>query len=261
VVRITSRQNGRVAQYRTVARGGDKALVLLDGAHLVADALAARLRLEHVLVAAEALTDIDIQTLVDQAVARQFEVAIGSAPVMAAASPVRSPSPIVALAERPSLGPRVFESRHPLVIVACDVQDPGNLGAIVRVAESAGASGVLTTGQSADPFGWKAVRGSMGSALRLPIGTLATGEDAVAEARRNGCRIVATVPRGGAALFEADLNGSLAILIGGEGRGLPDALLASADQRLTIPMQAPVESLNAAITAALVTYEARRRRS
>jgi RNA methyltransferase, TrmH family len=261
VLRITSRQNGSVARYRTVARGDDKALVLLDGAHLVADALAAGLRLEHVLVAAEALDTLDIRPLVEQAAARHVDVAIGSASVMAAASPVRSTSPIVALAQRPSPGPRVFESTHPLVIIACDVQDPGNVGAIVRVAESAGASGVIAAGQSADPFGWKAVRGSMGSALRLPIATLATGEDAVVEARENGCRIVATVPRGGAGLFEADLNGSLAILIGGEGRGLSDTLLASADQCLTIPMQAPVESLNAAITAALVMYEARRRRS
>lgn len=259
--RVTSRQNRSVARFRAVARGGDQRLLLLDGAHLVADALAAGLRLEHVLVGAEALSNRDIERLVEDASARRVDVALASASVMAAVSPVRSASPIVALAERPRLGARMFDTAHLLVIVACDVQDPGNLGAIVRVAESAGASGLIAAGQSVDPFGWKAIRGSMGSALRLPITTCRTGEDAIAEARRHGCRIVATVPRDGSSLFETELKGSLAILIGGEGHGLSDSLLASADQRVTIPMEPPVESLNAAITAALVAYEARRRRS
>ena len=89
---------------------------------------------------------------------------------MDALSPVRSSSAIVALAERPrDRSTRVYAGAGPLVVIAVDVQDPGNLGAIVRVAEAAGATGVVAAGASADPFGWKALRGSMGSALRLPI--------------------------------------------------------------------------------------------
>ena len=259
--RITSRQNRIVAQYRAAARGDADDLLLLDGTHLVSDALTAGLRLHHLMVAAEALAHADIQPLIERATSRNVDVAIASAPVMAAASPVRSSSPIIALAARPSLESRMFTGDQLLVIVACDVQDPGNLGAMARVAESAGASGLMAVGQSADPFGWKAVRGSMGSALRLPIATRATAEEAVAEARRHGCRIVATVPRGGGSLFKADLKGSIAILIGGEGHGLSHSVVQEADERLTIPMQAPVESLNAAVTTALVAYEAWRRRS
>jgi RNA methyltransferase, TrmH family len=261
VQRITSRQNRIVAQYRAVARGDADDLLLLDGTHLVSDALTAGLRLHHLMVAAEALAHADIQPLIERATSRNVDVAIASAPVMGAASPVRSTSPIIAMAARPSLGSRMFTGDHLLVIVACDVQDPGNLGAMARVAESAGASGLMAVGQSADPFGWKAVRGSMGSALRLPIATRATAEEAVSEARSHGCRIVATVPRGGDSLFKADLKGSIAILIGGEGHGLAHSLVQAADARLTIPMEAPVESLNAAVTTALVAYEARRRRS
>jgi TrmH family RNA methyltransferase len=141
------------------------------------------------------------------------------------------------------------------------VQDPGNLGAIVRVAEAAGATGVVAAGGSANPFGWKALRGSMGSALRLPIASEPAAENAVAEARRHGCRIVATVPRDGRSLYDVDLAGPLQVLIGGEGRGLASALTDLADERVTIPMQAPVESLNAAVTAALIVYEARRQRT
>ena len=94
----------------------------------------------------------------------------------------------------------------PLVVVAVDVQDPGNVGAIVRVAEAGGATGVIAAGASADPFGWKALRGSMGSALRLPVVRATDTADALADARRHGCRIVATVPRGGRPLFDDRLS-------------------------------------------------------
>ena len=105
------------------------------------------------------------------------------------------------------------------MIIAADVQDPGNLGAIVRVAEAGGATGVVAAGISANPFGWKALRGSMGSALRLPIAIRRDTAAAVDDARRHGCRIVATVPRGGDAHDGADLRGPLALLVGGEGAG------------------------------------------
>src|SRR5438067_1038241 len=83
---------------------------------------------------------------------------------------------------------------------------------------------------------------------------------AIALARRRGCRIVATVPRGGTPVFETDLSGPVVILVGGEGPGLRPAIAAAAGVRVTIPMQPPVESLNAAVTAAVILYEAHRQR-
>jgi TrmH family RNA methyltransferase len=250
-----------VARYRAAARGDSADVLLLDGAHLVSEALMASVPLQHVMVSSEAAASSEIEPLLARATAQRVDVAVASAKVMEAASPVRSTSPIIALANRHDLESDVYATVPPLVVIACDVQDPGNLGAIVRVAEAAGASGMMAAGQCADPFGWKALRGSMGSALRLPIATRATADDAVAEARRHHCRIAATVPRNGTPLFAADLRAPLAILIGGEGPGLPPAIVKAADVRLTIPMEQPVESLNAAVTAALVVYEARRQRS
>lgn len=258
--RITSRQNSVVGEFRAVARGDEPSRVLLDGPHLVADALAAGCQLDRVAVVAERADDPDIAPLVAGAVRAGAEAAIVSAPVMAAISPVRSPSPIVALARRPDLRARMFETARPLVVIACDVQDPGNLGAMARVIEGAGATGLIAAGQSADPFSWRAVRGSMGSALRLPIAVHAHADTAVAAARERGCRILATVPRGGTPLFDISLTGSTALLFGGEGQGLSPGLLEAADERLTIPMMAPVESLNAAVAVALVVYEAHRQR-
>ncbi len=259
--RITSRQNALVSLFRSVARGADLRLLLLDGPHLVLDAIEAGLRLPHAIVASDAVDRPDIARLVARLSQRHVDLAQAPAPVLRAASPLHSSSAIVAIAERPALEDRVFAAPRALVPIACDVQDPGNVGAIVRVAEAAGASGMIAAGGSANPFGWKAVRGSMGSVLRLPVHVVADPQDAVTDARAHGCRIVATAPRGGRTLFEADLEGAVALLIGGEGRGLSDGLLRSADECVTIPMQPPVESLNAAVTAALVLYEARRQRA
>jgi len=269
--RITSRQNPLVARYRAAARGRADDLLLLDGAHLVADALDAGVHLREAAVADVAdVADAaghparraEIRALAARLTEAGVEVVAASAAVMDALSPVRSASGIVALADRPSLDAgRMYGGGAPLVIVAVDVQDPGNLGAIVRVAEAGGATGLVAAGRSADPFGWKALRGSMGSALRIPVVVGEHADQAVADARRHGCRIVAAVPRGGRSLFDIDLTLPAAVLIGGEGPGLPAALVDAADDRATIPMQSPVESLNAAVTAALIVYEARRQRA
>ncbi len=164
---ITSRHNPIVARYRAAARGEDRTVMLLDGVHLVRDAIAAGVALHDVAVTSAAMARGEIATLVRSLEANGVAATGVSEAVMSALSPVRSTSPIVALAARTAVPvSRVFcpPGAVPLVLVAVDVQDPGNLGAMVRVAEAAGASGVVAAGACADPFGWKALRGSMGGA-------------------------------------------------------------------------------------------------
>lgn len=259
---LTSRRNPIVARYRAAAHGELEGLLLLDGPHLVADALAAGVSLEHAVVAADATAAAEIRPLMAQLSARAVDTAIASSSVMEAVSPLRSPGAIVAIARRPATDvKRMYSAGSPLVLIVNDIQDPGNLGAIIRVAEAAGAAGVLAAGVSADPYGWKALRGSMGSTLRLPVARIHDVQQAAADARSSGCRIIATAPRGGRSVYDLDLRSATAVLIGGEGQGLPPAVIDSADERVTIPMQAPVESLNAAVTAAIVVFEAHRQRT
>ena len=258
---ITSRQNAIVSRFRNAARGESGDLLLLDGVHLVAEALDAGVHIREAAVMTVRNVRPEVADLAERLPGHDVPVAIVSASVMQALSPVRSPSPIVALAERPVVaGERVYRDTS-LVIVAIDIQDPGNVGAIVRVSEAGGATGVVCAGACADPFGWKALRGSMGSALRLPLLVHRDVREATDEARRHGCRIVATSPRGGQPLFESDLRGPIAILIGGEGPGLAPSQVDAADEHVSIPMQPSVESLNTAVSAALVVYEARRQRT
>lgn len=257
--RISSRRNPIVERFRAAARRETDAVMLLDGAHLVREALSATIRIREAAVAADRIEDPEIAQLIAQLGAAGVETVSAIAPVMAALSPVRSSSAIVVIADRPDRSTAMF-SGQPLLIIAAGVQDPGNIGAIVRVAEAGGATGVIAAAGSADPFGWKALRGSMGSALRLPL-TVVSSTPPFDELRTRGIRIIATSPHRGRSLFDADLKGSIALVVGGEGSGLPPDQLSGADQVVTIPMRQPVESLNAAVTAALLVYEARRQRT
>src|SRR5262245_53455039 len=194
--RIASRQNPVVARFRAAARRETDGVVLLDGVHLVAEAIAAGVAIHEAAVAASETETGACRDVVSKLERAGVAVVIATAPVMAALSPVRSTSPVVALAAIPASAD-ILSPPPACAIVIVDVQDPGNVGAIVRVAEAAGATGAIVSGGSADPFGWKALRGSMGSALRLPIRSeRGSPADALADARRRGCRIAATVPRG-----------------------------------------------------------------
>src|SRR4051812_29435230 len=159
--RISSRQNAIVARYKAVARGDVPGLLLLDGVHLLQDALAAGVAIEHAAIDLGVVERADISRLVSALRAAGVELVTATAPVMGALSPVRTPAGIVAIARRPERDIADFykfdRAAAPFVVIANDIQDPGNLGAIVRVAEAGGASGVLATGKSADPFSWKAL--------------------------------------------------------------------------------------------------------
>lgn len=260
MLRISSRQNAVVKEYRDAARGIGGDAILLDGVRIVDEALSAGIRIEHVMIAGDAFEHTDVAHTLEHLRRTSATLATGTAAVMDAVSPVQSSSTMVALAARPQPGD-VYGGDRPLVVIACDLQNPGNLGAIVRVSEAAGASGVIAAGQCADPFGWKAIRGSMGSVLRVPVVSCDTVHQAVSDAQAHGMSIVATVPRTGRAHSAAQLAGPVALLIGGEGIGLAPEVLAEADQLVSIPMCSPVESLNAAVAAAILLYEAARQRS
>jgi TrmH family RNA methyltransferase len=255
---ITSRRNPLVARFRDAAERGSNGLMLLDGAHLLSEALDAGVEVTDVAIANGAAERPELSALRR----RVPHAVLASDIVIAAMSPARSPSGVVALARRPVEGtPGMFSRGTPLVVIAVDVQDPGNFGALLRSAEAGGATGVIATESGADPFGWKALRGAMGSAFRLPVARVSDGAAAVALARSHGLRVAAAIGRGGTPMSDADLTGPLALVVGGEGSGLLEALVTAADARITIPMTPPVESLNVSVAAALLVFEARRQRA
>jgi TrmH family RNA methyltransferase len=262
---ISSRQNPIVRMYRDLALSppSDGSSLLLDGVHLVQEARAAGLEIIHAAVLATRLTDgSEIAVLVETLEREHVNVSVVTNPVMSAISPVRSPAGIVAIARlKPASLPDICRQSDALIVAAVGVQDPGNLGALLRAAEAGGATGAVICGTSASPFSWKALRGSMGSVLRLPVAVGRAPEDVLTQARAFGVRAVASVPRGGKPPESIDWRGRVLIFVGGEGPGLSDETIAACDARVTVPMQPPVESLNVAVAGALLIYEARRQRA
>ncbi len=259
---IVSRQNRTLKDIRRLRRSkGEHAL--LEGAHLVAAALAAGLRLDTVLASPEFL---------DTPAGRALAAKLPSPPLLAEAgllanlADADSPRGLLAVAHLPRAGVEALPALAGGVYLYLDgLQDPGNLGALARVAEAAGAAGMALSPGTAHPNHPRALRASAGSLLRLPV---ATGVDAEALDRHldppGPPRWIALVPRGGIALYDlpaAVLDDTTVLALGAEGPGVSPALLARAGLRITIPVAPPVESLNATVAAALTLFELRRRRA
>jgi TrmH family RNA methyltransferase len=170
-------------------------------------------------------------------------------------SSLESPEGLLAIARRPE---RALSQLRPegFIVVSAGIQDPGNLGAVARVAEAAGCSAMVVLRGSCDPFGPKALRGSMGSLLRIPV----YEAEGVAAVRERGFEIAALVPRDGVDFRAATYRPPLALLLGREGAGLDESALGRAAIRITVPMKGEIESMNVATAAALVLYEAIRPR-
>ena len=261
---ISSRHHPLVRTFRELAASPDPSGVrlLLDGVHQVYDARAAGLALDVVVVSRRRLASPTAEADLARDVEREgIETHAVGDRVLAAISPVRTPSGIVAIARRTPTGVRsICERDNGFVLVAVDVQDPGNLGSLIRAAEAGGATGAIACGTSANPFSWKALRGSMGSALRLPVAYGVELTDVLTSLKRFEARIVAAVPRKGQSPDVLDWSGRVALLVGGEGPGLDDQVTRQCDDRVTIPMTPPVESLNVAVAGAILVYAARRQR-
>ena len=148
----------------------------------------------------------------------------------------------------------------PLILGCAALQDPGNFGTILRSAEAFGASGVLATEGTVSAANPKVARASAGSVFRLPVVRLSEDE-AIAAVREHHVRLAVASSHQGRPAHETDLTGPIAIFIGNEGQGVPRALLDAADEAILIPHSPQVESLNAAIAASILLYEAHRQRS
>jgi TrmH family RNA methyltransferase len=255
---ITSRQHPVVKEFRALARSAGP-LMLLDGWHLLAEAAAARVTVEKIAICGPPTTKE--KAVVDRLRRSGAQVVEVSGTVLNALSPVNAPTGVVASAHIPTISSAAVLSPSPaLVLAAAGLQDPGNAGAIIRSAAAAGATGVVLDELSADPWGWKALRASMGSAFHLPVVRSRALTGLITEWRRAGVRLIATVPRGGTPMYDVDFTQPSAVLLGGEGSGLPDEMMQTADETLSIPMHGAIESLNAAVAAALILYEAQRQR-
>lgn len=152
------------------------------------------------------------------------------------------------------------EDRMPLIVVLENIQDPGNLGTIVRSAEGAGATGILMSKDTVDIYNPKVIRSTMGSLFRMPF---MYSDDIISDVRKlknNNIKTFAAHLMGQNFYYDENMNLPMAVLIGNEGNGLTESLSEEADVRIRIPMEGKLESLNAAVSTAVILYESMRQR-
>lgn len=255
---ISSRANTRVKQLRAAFAGNlrlSEGLVAIEGEHLIEEALRSGITLKTVFLSErrEAPSTLPSKT----------EVVVLSENAFSSAAETMSPQGIAALIE-----PRIYsldammQHPNPLLLIAVGLQDPGNLGTLIRSAEAFGAAGVITTPGTVSQWNQKTLRASVGSVFRLPVATVT--KDEIALLARRGLRLFAAVGAADVSVIfapNADLRQSCGIFIGNEGAGLSSEWLALAAERITIPCPGPVESLNAGVAGSLLLYEASRQRS
>lgn len=193
---------------------------------------------------------------------------------MEKASDTKSPQGILAEVLQPRWDPDEVMGAHPLqrlgapdgrraalLLALEDVRDPGNLGTIFRTAEAAGASGLILTDRCADVFNPKTVRATMSAIFRMPFVTTGNLPAVLEGLRERSIQICAACLRKGSVSYETlDYRGPTAFLVGNEANGLRDETIQAADAAVQIPMQGQIESLNAAISAGILLYEAARQR-
>lgn len=259
---IRSRSNPLVRRLRGLKEKSDDELCLVEGPKLLWEALRAGVAIVEIAATTRWEAAGSSQPLRTELLERGLRIRSLADDVLDSLSETEASQGILALATRPHFDESALVPEHgaALLVVAVGIQNPGNLGGLLRTAEAAGATGACLTEGTADPFSWKALRGSMGSAFRLPHVRGGDPEAILMRLRGQGLRIVATVAEDGAPYASAKLAGRVALVFGSEGPGLPAGLLRLADERVTIPLHPPVESLNVGVAAGILLFEAARQR-
>ncbi len=259
--RIEGRHNSQVKELRQAFSRGEltsDGYCAIEGFRILDEAIRSGLRFRTVFFSESAAARAE--KLLSQ-LGVQVETLLLPDKLFAGAVPSDAPQGVAALArwKEFSLEDVVARSKAGPLLVIAGVQDPGNLGTILRSAEAFGAGGVLLGEGTVSPFNPKVVRASAGSVFRLPVAR-AKLHDAIGLMKERGLRMVATASHKGTALDQSKLSGPLAIFIGSEGAGLSRDLIQEMDEVVAIPQAAQVESLNVGVATSIVLYEVMRQR-
>lgn len=261
---ITSRDNSLLRRARAVRDGKTDDAIFVEGIRLCEEALSSGLKIEAVIYA-EAITGKDrAATLIEDLKDVADKSVSVSEKLLESISDTKAPQGIVVLAGRPSQDKSSFAAKQPasaFIVILHQINNPANVGAILRTCEAAGVTGVIATANTADVFSPKALRGSMGSAFRIPIWTGLQYGVAVDWCRARNLRAIST-DAGGARLYtEIDWRQGTALIVGPESAGLSPDEIEAADEAVRIPMQGAAESLNVAVATGIILFEAARQRA
>jgi TrmH family RNA methyltransferase len=258
--RVTSRQNALLKELRRAFSRGEltpDGYCAIESVRIIEEAIRSGLKFKAVLFSESA--EARASRLLPQ-IGSHVETVILPDEVFASVVATENPQGVAALVKLKEVSlPRMLAASRPLLVVAAGVQDPGNLGTILRSAEAFGATGVLLGAGTVSPYNPKMVRASAGSLFRL--GVLPVELDTLLpQLREHGLRLVATSSHKGVPLPSANLGDAMALFVGNEGAGLPRDLLKEMDETVVVPHSPQVESLNAGVATSIVLYEISKQR-
>lgn len=260
---VASRQNSLVKELRRAFGQSEptaEGAVAIEGLRIIEEAIRSGLKFQAIFFSDSGRAHA--ARLLPQ-IASHVEALLLPDEVFSSAVSTETPQGVAALVKlKPARMEDVLEQVNPelLLVGIAGLQDPGNLGTIIRCAEAFGVRAVVLGEKTVSPFNAKAVRASAGSIFRAPIVKAALAET-VARMKEAGIRVLATSSHKGKPLPEADFTGRAMVIIGNEGAGVPPDILSAADELITIPHSPRVESLNAGIAASIMLYEAARQRT
>jgi TrmH family RNA methyltransferase len=237
-------------------------LFLLWGSRFVDEALGAGSQVAHLILSEQRSRQAFCRPLLRLARQRDLPTTILSDTLLSQLSPGVSDQGTLALirVRHAPLATLMRDAVDPILIVVDRIQDPGNLGVIVRLAEAAHVTALVTVPGTVDPYHTRAARASAGSILRVPTAELPPWEEWQKLVARHHLRVVVSTPREGDDVGGIDLKGPLALVVGNEGEGVGEVWTDSADLRVSIHLGGSVESLNVTSAAAILLYEAARQR-
>ncbi len=259
---ITSRDNSLLRQARAVRDGKTKDLIFVEGLRLCEEAFRSELSIEAIIYSKKLAAKERAAAAIEQLAGVAKRTASLSEKLLESISYTKTPQGIIALAKRPESSKTVLSNlgERPLLVVMHQLNNPVNVGAIIRTAEAAGASAAIATLNTSDPFSPKSLRGAMGAAFRLPIWVGATYDGIINWCRKREIETVCADADSAVSFTDIDWRPSRALIVGSESDGLTPREIESADHAVRIPMKGSVESLNVSVATGILLFEAARQR-
>ena len=261
IEKISSRDNQRLVAARKVRDGNEVGRIFIEGKRLAEEALQSNIEIDECFFKSE-FDDYDLLYSVADRAKNTFEL---SAKLFDSIADTRNPQGIILIAKSPSNGKEKIVERLdqlvsglPVVLFLKEINNPANLGAIMRTAEAAGVAGVVVSTGSADVYSAKAVRAAMGASFRVPVWDGVTFNGAIEWARGLGLTTIAADISGNMSYADSDWSKPAMLIFGSEAHGLSVEEVESVDFKILIPMADGVESLNLAVSAGIILFEARR---
>ena len=259
--KITSRDNQKLKFARKVRDGRTEEAIFVEGLRLVEEALRSNLKIVECFIAEQFDKSGRGENLISLITSRTYNISEVPEKIFNSIADTENPQGVILICEKPETANRINLNKnqeYPLVILLHEINNPNNLGAILRTAGAVDVSGVILTRKSADVFAPKALRASMGASFRLDFWTDADFDEAIKWARENNLTSVCADINAEKTLWEIDWNKPRLLIFGSEAHGLSFEERSLIDESLIIPMENDVESLNLAVSCAIVLYEAKR---